>query len=102
MELKKLNEVYSIIDTSVENWNTQGQVVIDINGAISINFSTKATQGDYTHIGGANYSIPANSEGHINSSFSCNKEYLKMYKEYTETMVTDILEQLKNTSKTNA
>lgn len=95
MELQKLNEVYSITDTTENGWSTQGQVVIETNGSVSINFSTRSQiEPEYIHIGGANYTVPANEQDHVSSNFSCNKEYISAYKEYTENMVTEILKEL--------
>lgn len=95
MELKKLNIVYNVTDTSENGWNTQGQVVIESDGALTISFSTRSQiEPDYIHIGGANYSV--SKEGNINSSFSCTKEYLSAYRDYTEQLVDQILEYLKN------
>jgi hypothetical protein len=96
MELKKLNEVYSITDVTEAGWNTQGQVVIETSGAININFSTRTRiEPEYIHIGGANYVVPAEEGAHINSSFSCSKEYIDEYRDYTEKMVEEILDFLK-------
>lgn len=93
MELKKLNIVYSVTDITESQWSTQGQVVIENDGAMSISFSTRTQiEPEYVHIGGANYSISA--DGNINSSFSCSKDYFKQYKEYSEQLVSQILEQL--------
>ena len=94
MELKKLNIVYNVTDTSENGWTTQGQVVIESDGVLTISFSTRSQiEPDYIHIGGANYSV--SKEGTINSSFSCTKQYLSTYRDYTEQLVEQILEHLK-------
>lgn len=94
MELKKLNIVYNLTDNSKDDWSTQGQVIIEQDGVLNISFSTRAQiEPEYVHIGGANYSV--SKDGTINSSFSCTKEYLVAYRDYTEQLVEQVLEYLK-------
>ena len=89
MELKKLNIVYNLTDNSKDDWSTQGQVVIEQDGVLNINFSTRTQiEPEYIHIGGANYSV--SKDGTINSSFSCTKEYLAAYRDYTEQLVEQV------------
>lgn len=90
MELIKLNEAFNIVDTTIDGWETQGQVIKDLDGSIKINFSVTK---DDKHVGSCSYQIVTGGNlVNFNVSSSVDAEY--SFITYSSSVVENILKEL--------
>lgn len=93
MELIKFSEAYSLVD-SKDNWSTSGQVLIESNNKISINFSTTLVEeASNTYVGNINFDT-TKGDDKINISYSCVADAEDTFKEYADGIIDLILKQL--------
>lgn len=92
MELKKINENYTITD-STEVWNVSGNVNKESNGVIRINIAVNMLDNG-NHVGNFNYNIYEGSN--VNVSFDCPQETDEALFAYGNSLVDQIIAQLKD------
>lgn len=90
MELIKLNEAFNIVDNTIDGWETQGQVIKDLDGSIKINFSVTK---DDKHVGSCSYQIISGTNI-VNFNVSSNTEVEYNFINYSSTIVENILKEL--------
>ena len=92
MELKKINENYTITD-STEVWNVSGNVNKESNGVIRINIAVSMLDNG-NHVGNFNYNIYEGSN--VNVSFDCPQKTDEALFAYGNSLVDQIIAQLKD------
>lgn len=90
MELTKVNEGYTFVDTSVENWKANGNITKEISGNISMNCDITSVLGDY--IGYMNYYKP--QEGNINLNYSVSEDNREEFGNYVDNLIDAILKEI--------
>lgn len=90
MKLDRLNEVYSLTDTSDQGWTSIGQVIKSVNGDLSINFTT---DNNNEYVGNYMYSFVENSDD-IKINIAYAKNLKDSYELYCQNLIKEVLNKL--------
>lgn len=90
MTLTKINEQYSLKDTTENNWNVEGTVTYTVEN--NINYDINIT-GEDGHIGNMNYYKPEN--GITSVSYNITDSYEDAFIAYTSSLTDSIIEYFK-------
>lgn len=90
MELKKLNEQYSIKDTTKQGWSIIGGVTIQVDDHLNIYWDVISED---VKIGSLNYLRP--TEGNATISYSIPEDLRVEFMIYSEDLLSEILENFK-------
>lgn len=90
MTLTKINEQYSLKDTTESNWNVEGTVTYTVEDNLSYNINVNNEE---THIGSMSYHKPLN--GGTSISYHITDSYEDSFIAYTNTLTDNITEYFK-------
>ena len=90
MKLDRLNEVYSLTDTSDQGWTSIGQVIKNVDGGLSINF---ATDNNNEYVGNYMYSYLGDSDD-VKINIAYTKNLKESYELYCQNLISQVLNKL--------
>lgn len=90
MNLTRLNEVYTLTDTSSQGWTSNGQVIKNMDGGLSINF---ATDNNNEYVGNYMYSYTGDSDD-VKINIAYNKNLKESYELYCQNLISQVLSKL--------